>query len=412
MESWLNERIRKFRLQLGAIDKFNAPEMLADIEEFRKANIPVPYLAYVEALCRLQLSDTRMTLNALRREILSPNPHPDACKFLSSVLASEVARQPKCVIVGQDGYDGCVLTNLMALYTELGFSTYCSRSIESADLVVISRWEEDKPLSDPGLPRDIPIHIFPYVGILAHKVAANFKEHPVSLFAPSRVLMDGVQCTFGAEVLPPVRVPLWYRRGLERSYEFVHIGNFKRCPDGLENWPDLTFLIEALKNDSAHLWGGLGWEQVAGIKNWHKEENVHVVEVPDLYAKTRFALGLMYPYQLERGTFSSRFWQAPLCGAALIAERGIRRNFPGVFSIGLDDLKAKAAKIALTPEEIQKSALLFWDAEWHNTLAAVKYSLGRFPAGNRATIPTGKQLAVGVEFSLLCGGIDPNCIYT
>jgi hypothetical protein len=289
---------------------------------------------------------------------------------------------PTCLMLGIDGYDPCVTANLILLYTTLGFNVFLGKEPYPADLIVWTRYGSDgaerrKELFSK-IASDTPIHIYSYVGRNPDLIAPELDRFPVSVFAPSEKLLSSNQRWYQQIVLPPVFSQLWSKSDPERVCEVVHIGNYKARNEYEAGWEEQQYLVQAVCSPRVHVWGTLGWENVSGIKNWHGE--LPLFSVPEVYARSEFALGLMYPFQIESETYSSRFWQAPLCGAKLICETDVRQVFPGIYPVGLKNWEVKLTWFKEDSELIREQAVAFWDAKLKETAAAVFESLSFFPS--------------------------------
>jgi len=284
-------------------------------------------------------------------------------------------RRKSCVIVGQDGWDIDVLVNLTFFYASYGFRVFFSKKPEPADLIVIMRFDPTSSLVFDNINTNTPIHIYPYVGYKPEAQVQQIKQFPVSIFAPSDSLLVDSELIFQRIAFPPVYIPFWSRYSEEREFEFVHIGNLKRI-NGTGTWREAEELIKVLQNEKAHVWGR-GWNQVINISNWHGP--VGILRVPNIYSRTKYALGLMYPYQIRSRTISGRFWQAPLCGAALVCENSVRQVIPGVYPIGLDNIEHKICGIIDEPTKIQDQAKRFWEGKWSELKEMVTQSLELMP---------------------------------
>ena len=269
-----------------------------------------------------------------------------------------------CLIFGMDGFDLCVSINLTLYYASLGFRVFLSRTLFPADVLVLTRYQfpiEGCPKDFfKDIPLETPIHIYPYVGIHPRCFESALQGRPVTVFAPSEELRCNDTAGFTQIIsFPPVWVPFWARRSEERVFPIVHIGNLKKRGEFADGWPECEALIHALSRADAHCWGSHGWENVSEVPNRHGE--LPIFEVPEVYARTKIALGLMYPYQRQSKTISSRFFQAPLCGAPILSEKDTRTDIPGVLPCGLDDIELKIQLVKKSHDEIQQEAITYWE---------------------------------------------------
>jgi hypothetical protein len=293
------------------------------------------------------------------------------------IKSSNNSSRGYCLIVGEDGWDPCVLINLISFYTSLGFRVAISKTVYSADLVVIMRYSSESVLADSSLKRGTPVHIYPYVGLHPGQIVNRLARCRVSVFAPSPELMPaGVDGDCDA-CYPPVDISRWTQLRSTRPYRFIHIGNRKFTRTrGL--WPDNDRLADALTRDDAHVWGA-GWEKVAGIR--HNHGPVRITEVSNLYSMATYSLGLMYPFQLKSRTISSRFWQAPLCGSALICEDSVSMvagGVPGVYPRGVSNLD-DMGHVIQGANEIARAASEYWGRKWDIHRRLVLDTLDRYP---------------------------------
>jgi hypothetical protein len=113
----------------------------------------------------------------------------------------------------------------------------------------------------------------------------------------------------------PVVPALWRAgsRGRSRriAYGYVHVGHRKPNPGG----DSFLLQMDAIAGGGrCHFWGK-GWP-AAGL-TVHGPASLH--ESQQIYRRSNFALGVMYPFQRGR-TISGRMWQAPLNGCMLLSE--------------------------------------------------------------------------------------------
>jgi hypothetical protein len=209
-------------------------------------------------------------------------------------------------------------------------------------------------------------------------------KFPVSIFAPSENLMAKNGFVYQTVMFPPVYVPFWKRKIRSSRYKFVHIGNLKKIENN-SIWPEWSELVQGLQAKNAHVWGK-GWGKY-NVATWHGK--LLLSKVPHIYAQTKYALGLMYPYQVRMKTISGRFWQAPLCGAAVICEKNINMQIPGIFPIGFSCLNNDNLLKNLIPDryDIQLAATEFWENQWNDCKKKVRESLLRAPALEGHSLP-------------------------
>ena len=316
-----------------------------------------------------------------------------------------------CAVIGSDGFDTCVALNLLLTYTKLGFKTFLSNNLVPADLVVIIRYGDSLPNeweeASKKIPPKTPIHIYPYVGYHADFLVPFLSQCPITVFAPSRQLFVENSGWDNRLALTPVWTKFWSRPVKERQYKFVHVGNCKSRGIPEASWPEEQELISSLRRADTHLWGTHGWDLISGIANWHGA--IPVVSLSDLYSVADFALGLMYPFQFEAGTYSSRYWQAPLCGTRLIIEKKSKARFPGVYALGTSNLDEAVTLISETAEEVQRKAVEFWNIECTATVSQILNSLETNPPHNECFYPN--QYTVSSASVLWKGDIAEKRIY-
>lgn len=393
IEEVLPQVVEAFR-----VENYNLAWLL--LEKARKMQLLPEEIWELEALCLIKLGrlhDARAILgSALQR-----NPDLIAAKRLyENVITLIMEIGGTCVIVGEDGHDACVTSNLILFYVELGFKVFLSKTIIPADLVVITRFHENSALEAKSLQKGTPIHIYPYVGEHPEELCKKLADFPVTIFSPSAALLPQIGGTLNFLVPPPVAPSFWFGTSpIEREYRFAHIGHLK--PPSKEPWKEREDLIAALGHPESYVWGR-GWEKLANIA--HPNDEISIDLVSKTYGRSKFALGLMYPFQIKSQTFSSRVWQAPLAGAALIGEKSMVAPFPGVYPLGLDGLEEKAATIKETPAEIQCQALAFWTAHWCQMRLRVFESFYYAPPRNSGVMPSDLPI-MGNSYKALKGGV-------
>jgi hypothetical protein len=164
--------------------------------------------------------------------------------------------------------------------------------------------------------------------------------------------------------LPPVDVNLWSNKINDVKYQIVHIGNFKPIKE-----KDIVKerFNKIISDFETHVWG-LGWQLNKDL--YHGKTGVF--NVSNIYANSKIALGLMYPFQREV-TFSGRFWHAPLNGCMVFSEPGLYTlKIPGIIETDYteEDIKKKLA-IEIDRLALQKEAKKFWQSEFQKTIGIV-----------------------------------------
>jgi hypothetical protein len=167
---------------------------------------------------------------------------------------------------------------------------------------------------------------------------------------------------------PPVDTALWSSRLKEVKYKFVHVGNF----NPITGSDDIKVRFDnAIRYFKVGIWGS-GW----GAKNELHHGKAALFRVSSIYAKSEFALGLMYPFQREV-TFSGRFWHAPLNGCYLLSEPGLYSGkIPGIIETdySIEDISRKTAG-SFNRKEMQVEALAYWENQNSITIGYIKPTL-------------------------------------
>lgn len=288
-------------------------------------------------------------------------------------------KKPICLIYGHDGFDPCALLNLYKFYQSLGFAVLYTQEIEACNLLVVKRGQDINIPSN--FPKDIPVHLYSYVGTSIKTILQKLinNGNPCSLFAPSSILLDESENSNVLKdlVYPPVIPKYWIEKrnvSSRTKYNLVHIGNKKTKQGAITDlYADkLNKLIETGKVD---LWG-FGWDKNKIGTKYHGYLSIY--NVPFVYSRTDYALGLMYPFQRDK-TFSGRFYQAPLNGVILLSEPGLFANkVPGVTEADLSDIEAVIRKQPLR-QEIAQESFIFWSTQTEKLKKAVCKSLSKYP---------------------------------
>lgn len=265
-----------------------------------------------------------------------------------------------CLIFGQNGLDLDVAFNLVEFYKKLGFKTYFSEKLLDASLLVILR-AVDQPIdiSDKNYSQ---IHVYDYGGwsydgcieslpfekTYIFTTAEKHRNHLISSlnFPPEQVYIT----------VPPVETKLWVETEKNKVFNFVHIGNFKNIEEKDEIREKFNLSIDQL---DTNLWG-MGWNSLKYGEKYHGKAGLF--DVSKIYSKSKYALGLMYPFQRDI-TFSGRFWHAPLNGCYLFSEPGLyTKEVPGVIETDYSTENILAMSLNLNDfEGLQKKAIYFWE---------------------------------------------------
>jgi hypothetical protein len=262
--------------------------------------------------------------------------------------------KPLCMIVGIDGFDPDVLANLAAFYGGCGYTVRISRRPRDCELLILQRGPYSGEVFDT---RSSACHIYDYAALGSsdfHRAFPNIAECVViapwgasGIHAPPREVRG----------IHPVVPALWRAssrsRSSKASYDYVHIGHRKPNPGG----DSFLLQMDAIAGGGrCHFWGR-GWP--ASRLTVHGPASLH--ESQQIYRRSNFALGVMYPFQRGR-TISGRMWQAPLNGCMLLSEAvPPGASFPGVawcsdFMSALD-----APRQAPDTSSLIEEACVFWE---------------------------------------------------
>ncbi|MGY3213773.1 hypothetical protein [Mucilaginibacter sp. HD30] len=264
-----------------------------------------------------------------------------------------------CLIYGQNGLDLDVALNLQAFYKKLGYWTVFSEKLFDANLLVILR-AVDKPI-EADTTNFEQIHVYDYGGWGYDECIRSLDYAKTYIFttAPQHKQHIANKLAFPDDhiyiAFPPVETSLWVEKVQLKKYDFVHIGNFKKIDDSDAVREKFNAAVKALNAD---IWG-MNW-QLEDKNKYHGKSGLF--DVSKIYARSKYALGLMYPFQ--RGvTFSGRFWHAPLNGCYLISEKSLySADIPGVIETdySVEDI-TNSVKNADVPDILSKKALQYWD---------------------------------------------------
>jgi hypothetical protein len=266
-----------------------------------------------------------------------------------------------CLIYGHNGLDLDVTLNLRSFYKGLGFKVFFSEKLYDADLLVVLR-AADTDIDIKPFHFSL-VHVYDYGG-WDYDAFVNTIDHAITyIFCTSEVKKERLiqQLDFPKEhvfiALPPVDVNLWCNNIEQVQYEIVHIGNFKPISN---DDPIKGLFNEAITHFKSNVWG-MGW---AIDENFYHGKT-GLFSVSSIYSKSKFAFGLMYPFQREV-TFSGRFWHAPLNGCSVFSEVGLyTAAIPGVIETdySIADLEKKL-KYDVDRISIQKEAKEFWKSQY------------------------------------------------
>ena len=285
-----------------------------------------------------------------------------------------------CLIYGHNGLDLDVTMNLRSFYKSLGFKVIFSENLHQADLLVVLR-AVSNPINLTKYKFSL-IHIFDYVGWDYNQLLKSIKHDITFIYCTNPIKQQGIidNCGFPKEhifvVLPPVDTNLWSSKIEKKEYEFVHIGNFKKIEEG-----DITRkrFLKILIEWNVNVWG-INWKGVGILKKLYHGK-LGLFNVSKIYLKSKFALGLMYPFQ-RHVTFSGRFWQAPLNGCYVFSEAGYyTKSIPGIIETDYTAQDFKGKSLLQTDSiALQKEAKQFWDDQYKFTLSYISPTLNLIKA--------------------------------
>lgn len=260
-----------------------------------------------------------------------------------------------CHIACLDAVDFCVLTNVRIMFRKLGFRVTWSKQVQRCNVLVIMRAEQISPYDLEHVSEQTPVIVFGYVGKSCEAVISQLKKRNCSiLFVPSSERLppqnDG---TFNTLIAPPPVYPeIWMRPILEDSFVHVYLGNRKQL--GTDQWQ--RRLEGWIDSGHVDVWGRWWSGHCPDIR---RHGAVSIFTVPEIYRRSIYSLGLMYPFQRDMKTFSGRYWLAPLCGAHVLAETDSYSDAPGVLVYKNPDLPVNRFsyedRIAL-----QQKSMLYW----------------------------------------------------
>jgi hypothetical protein len=273
-----------------------------------------------------------------------------------------------CLIFGHNGLDLDITLNLRYFYRSLGFKVFFSDKLHDADLLVVIRAVDAEIDISPY--HFSLIHIYDYLGC-DYDAFVNSIDHTITyIFCTSEVKRYRLiqQLHFPekqiAVAFPPVNVKLWSKKIKKLQYKMVHIGNFKPITD---EDPIKQVFNESIIYFNTNIWG-MGWN----IRRDLYHGRIGLFSVSAIYAKSKFAFGLMYPFQRDV-TFSGRFWQAPLNGCYVFSEVGLYTSkFPGIIETdySINDIEHKMAH-HVDRFALQNEAIEFWLKHYQFTRSIV-----------------------------------------
>ena len=276
------------------------------------------------------------------------------------------------MIYGHNGLDLDVTFNLRSFYKQLGFSVFFSGKLHDADLLVVLR-AVDKPIDISPFSFSL-VHVYDYGGWDYDEFVKSINQKITYIFCTTEsklkrlvdILHFPKEQVFVA--LPPVDIKIWCKKLENVRYDFIHIGNSK--PNLIDD-PINELFNKALSYFKVHVWGS-GWNLVNNT--YHGK--IGLFDVSNIYSKSRFSFGLMYPFQREV-TFSGRFWHGPLNGCVVLSEHGLfTRTIPGIVETEyrISEIE-RLSEIFYDRYELQSQSIMFWNKQFEVTLNLVKPTL-------------------------------------
>lgn len=277
-----------------------------------------------------------------------------------------------CIIYGHDGFDVDVLRNLQSLYSGFQYRIAISKRLIPADLLVIQR----PPSAALDLSNYSAVHLYDYVANDLSPLLASCLDHPgLLVFASSSARRDELiqeLPELAAKIsvsCPPVHGPLWMSKKIHEDpkYDVVHIGNYKPYYAGHTD-PYASRFLQMIRAGGVHVWG-VGWRDSLKPQYWHGR--LAIGKVSEIYASSRFALGMMYPHQ-RTVSLSGRFWHAPLNGCHVISEPGVfAGELPGVVSSDFLNTPEPQNFSETVRLQLREEAANYWAREFRSLEAVV-----------------------------------------
>lgn len=271
-----------------------------------------------------------------------------------------------CHIACLDAVDFCVLTNLRIMFRRLGFRVTWSKQVRRCNILVVMRAEQISPDDLEHVSEQTPVIVFGYVGKPCEVVISQLKKRNCSiLFVPaSEQLPPQNDGTFDTLIAPPPVYPeMWMRPILKDAFIYAYLGNRKQL--GTDQWQQR--LEGWIDSGQVDVWGRWWSGHCPDIR---RHGAVSIFTVPEIYRRSIYSLGLMYPFQRDMKTFSGRYWLAPLCGAHVLAETDSYSDVPGVLVYKAPDLPVNRFSLE-DRSDLQQKARLYWKHRTERLEAAV-----------------------------------------
>ncbi|MGM7777337.1 glycosyltransferase family protein [Arthrobacter sp. KNU-44] len=236
------------------------------------------------------------------------------------------------------------------------------------------------------------VHLYDYVANDISLLLNSCGDHPgLLIFASSAARRNELLERFPelSEKIrvsaPPVCSRLWKSNHLggKPKYDLVHIGNYKPYYSESRDEYASRFL-KLVQLGRVHVWGA-GWEDRLDGEYCHGR--LGISKVSEIYAKSRVALGMMYPNQ-RTVSLSGRFWHAPLNGCHIISEPSVfADDLPGVLSSEYIDAPNPHDFSEASRVRLQSHAVRYWDDAFQALKTVIENHMGSFPPGQaRPTI--------------------------
>jgi hypothetical protein len=277
-----------------------------------------------------------------------------------------------CVIYACDGGDTCVFRNLRRFYSNLGFRVLFSKKIVSnCSLLVIMRGNDVWFADDFDF--NTPVHVYNYTGLNQSRLIDVLDKKNINYlyFSITDKIreQDNVCAVHALIVKLPVYPELWAKKIKKRQFKFVHVGANKIKFEKNKSYVNLDFEM-FIRIHPVKLWGN-GWGD--------SEKHISVYNLHKIYGVSEFGLGLMYSFQNQLGTFSSRYFQAPLNGCYLFTEgKDYLAEIPGlIYCDYKNTIDSNICNDVQSAALLQQKAISYWTKETRKTEEAVAAELSR-----------------------------------
>lgn len=261
-------------------------------------------------------------------------------------------------IINEGGMDLDVLINLRLFYCRYGrVRVFESERKKSADLLVIMRCKSLSVYLELGC----PLHIYDYSKTIDTDPLIGIQSTQATLMSLDKDLIfelcgSGVKSIYSYH---PVDVRFWIsgQGKTEHFFQMLHIGNHKITQ--MDDRVQSKFNEYVIENNVTIY--GQNWDAI--LPNMGP---IPFNAVSSLYAKSKFAIGVMYQYQRFK-TLSSRMWLGPINGCTVITEalpKGL--DVPGVIVSDFEiESITRARDGACSGNMLAMRARIFWNQEKH-----------------------------------------------